>query len=742
MTKQPNIPKWKEGAPAYDLIWFEIHFPRELSSTEVTTVLQTLAYRPLLGWWRRTPLVVFELRATSAGVRWLVGMDERISGELPGQLQAQLSGLVLVALPDPARPVPLLAANVQPVGLSQPLRTDKAASVTAGLLEVMNALSKGESAVVQWVIGPVQSRKSRPETFSVTRALGWIATVPETPDERRGWRQKAAEPLFAVRGRIGACSNLPDHSSAIVRLLGEAIQLVSGAHAELRVSRPGVRAVKSFDHVEASGSRWSGILNVAELAAVLGWPVDGARSLGAAHGTQYPPPSQLLRPVKAPVHPSDRVLGAGVYPGHDNQLVALPTDASLHHLHVVGPTGSGKSTLLGQLITADMQAGRSALVIEPRGDLIEDILLRVPPARHEDVVIIEPGQTEQVVGFNPLAGTAKNAEGRADDVLHLFRELYGNSLGPRSSDVLLHALVALARNDQSTLADLPVLLTNAGFRRRHLAAVSDPLVLGPFFSWFDSLSEAERHQVISPVLNKSRAFLSRTAIRRLVGQAHPRFSMDELFTRPRIVLVNLNTGVIGEETAQLLGALLVTQLWQAMQRRALVPAIKRHPVMVVIDEVQNYLRLPVDLGDMFAQARGLGVSLTVAHQHLAQLPSKMKAGLLANARNRVVFRPSVEDGAPLAAALGGGLSAQDLALLQAHEAYAEAFVSHEPSRPFLIHTLLPPIQTLSNPADLRRESAARFGVDGLALDDELRQRWQGRPSTPGTPIGQMPRRQV
>jgi hypothetical protein len=179
-----------------------------------------------------------------------------------------------------------------------------------------------------------------------------------------------------------------------------------------------------------------------------------------------------------------------------------------------------------------------------------------------------------------------------------------------------------------------------------------------------------------------------------------------------------------------------------MQRQAMIPATKRRPVMAVIDEVQNYLRLPVDLGDMFAQARGLGVGLTVAHQHLAQLPPKMKAGLLANARNRVVFRPSIEDGAPLAAVLGGGLGAQDLSLLQAHEAYAEVLVSHAPSRPFLIHTLPPTTTAQSDPADLRRESATRFGMDGSALDDELRQRWQGRSTTPDAPIGQLPRSQA
>ncbi|MBO0783667.1 MAG: hypothetical protein J2P37_33055, partial [Ktedonobacteraceae bacterium] len=121
--RRANTPKQKEASSASDLVWFEIHFPHELSPAGVTRVLQPLAYRPLLGWFRRTPVVVFELRATADTVHWLVGIDERVSGELPGQLQAQLSGLVLVPLPAPSRPAPLLAADVRPVGLSQPLRT-------------------------------------------------------------------------------------------------------------------------------------------------------------------------------------------------------------------------------------------------------------------------------------------------------------------------------------------------------------------------------------------------------------------------------------------------------------------------------------------------------------------------------------------------------------------------------------------------------------------------------------------
>lgn len=702
--------------------------------------LQPLAYRPLVGWFKRTPATVLEMRGLSSGdVRWMVGLDQRIAAELPGQIQAQLPGLVLVPLDQPKRLPVMVAANVKLSSLADPVRTDMSASVTAGLLEIMNTLTRGQSVAVQWVIGPKQSRRTKPEAFSVARALGLVASAKETTDDRRLWKLKTAEPLFLVRGRIGARARTPESARLLVRSLGEALQLVSSSRAELWISRATVRSVHQLDHA-TDGNQWSGVLNVAELASVVGWPVDGAGLSVTGRGRQYPAPSALLVPVEGRHQTSTRVLGAGLHPSRRDQAVTLPTESALHHLHVVGPTGSGKSTLLARLLHADVAAGRSVFVLEPRGDLVEAVLAGVPAERRKDVVVIEPGASSEVVGFNPLAGSREDAERRADHLLHLFRELYGTSLGPRSADVLMHALVALNRSDQSTLADLPVLLTNAAFRRRMLAEVNDALVLAPFFAWYDGLSEAERQQVISPVLNKTRAFLSRTAIRRLLGQASPRFALDELFQRPRIVLVNLNTGVIGNETSQMIGALLVTQLWQAMQRRAVVPAHQRHAVMAVIDEVQQYLRLPVDLGDMFAQARGLGVGLTVAHQHMGQLPPKMRAGIIANARNRVVFRPSTEDASILATVLGGGLVANDLSLLGAHEAYVEVLVNRRVSDPFLIRTLQPDGQALSDPTDLRRESATRYGVDGSGLDEELQRRWQGDDARPSGPIGQAPRR--
>jgi DNA helicase HerA-like ATPase len=478
--------------------------------------------------------------------------------------------------------------------------------------------------------------------------------------------------------------------------------------------------------------RWSGILNAAELAAILGWPVDGVVEVG--HSTNQAPRQLLVPLTRVPRQPGVRLLGESLHPADDGLLVTLPVTTALHHLHVTGVTGSGKSTQLASFIRADMAAGRSVLLIEPRGDLVNDVLAGVPASRREDVVVIEPGVGREVVGINPLAGPRHDAERRADQVLQLFRQVFGSSIGPRSGDVLLHALIALARSRGGTLADLPVLLTNASFRRRVLSEVTDPLVLAPFFAWYDGISAAEQAQVIAPVLNKTRSFLSRPSIRRLLGQASPRFHLEELFTKRRIVLVNLNPGIIGAETASLIGALLLTQLWQATLRRAALPPEQRHPVMVVVDEVQDYLKLPVDVGDMLAQARALGVSITAAHQHLGQLTPNLKTAFFANARSRMVFHPSPDDVRALTAALGPGVSASHLEHLGRFEACCRLVVDNTMTEPFTVRTR-PLGPSLSSVAELHAASQERYGVSGDVLDAALTARWQGAASEPDGPIG-------
>lgn len=716
-----------------NFIWFEAFPPRGLKLEQVTALVRPLASRPRLGVFGLMPVVVFELWLGHQSARWFIGVEEQLRFSLPKQLQGQLPALDLVPVSAAERPKQQMGCAVRIYSLAYPIRQDTAPAVSAGLLHVAGSLRQSESAVVQWIIGPSFVRREQPERFDLPAALG--LAEPQQPDafERAAWRNKIAEPLFGVRGRIGCAVSTSARATVTLRALTSALHLANGPHARLRASRPSAGVAKHIAGVMGPVRLWSSMLNGSELATLIGWPLDGVTVPSSHAVLPSRPPRRLLLPAGTDQTPVGRILGASLHPADHGRLVGVPARTCLSHLHVVGPTGSGKSNLLAQMVLADVSAGRAALVLEPKGHLIEDLLARLPEQRRNDVVLIEPGDTGPVVGFNPLYGPRTEAERRADELLGLFRELFGSAVGPRSSDVLLHALITAARLKDGTLTDVPMLLTNAGFRRSALSKVGDPLVLAPFWAWFDQLSQAEAGQVVAPVMNKLRVLQSRAAIRHMLGQALPSFDLDELFSKRRIVLVNLNRGMLGPETTKLIGCLLLRQLWQAIQRRAKIPSSKRHPTMVVIDEWQDFTS-GLDFGDVLAQARGLNVGLTLAHQHLGQLSTNLRSAVLANARSRIVFRPAQDDTKALTGVLGSDIRPEDLAGLGAYQAVVQLLVDAEVCPAFAVRTLPLPEPNVDFEI-IKAASRERYGVDGAEIDKRLRERWQGAAGASDAPVG-------
>ena len=204
----------------------------------------------------------------------------------------------------------------------------------------------------------------------------------------------------------------------------------------------------------------------------------------------------------------------------------------MHHLHLVGPTGTGKSTLLANLICQDIADDRAVVVIEPKGDLVDDVLARIPVERQDDVVLLDPNDTAPV-GLNPLVAHAQRPELVADRVLAVFKQMYGKNIGPRSADILYAGLLTLAQRGDASLVALPLLLTNPGFRRSLTAGIRDPLTLEPFWASYEAWSDGERATAIAPVMNKLRPLL-RPGLRGVLGQRHPRFDIRQVFTERKM----------------------------------------------------------------------------------------------------------------------------------------------------------------------------------------------------------------
>ncbi|MGH3846494.1 MAG: type IV secretory system conjugative DNA transfer family protein, partial [Pseudonocardiaceae bacterium] len=352
------------------------------------------------------------------------------------------------------------------------------------------------------------------------------------------------------------------------------------------------------------------LLSVPELAALAHLPTDVAiPGLQRAGAKALAPPPGIATPG-----PHAKPIGT-TDTGH-SRPVALRVPDARHHLHVLGATGSGKSTLLGRMILADVDAGRGIVLIDPQGDLVIDVLSRLPRSAAERVVLFDADSRSRPPCLNPLDGP--DTDLIVDNLVSVFRRVYSAFWGPRTDDLMRAACLTLrAQHGVATLAELPTLLTDVAFRSRVTAGLTDPVLAG-FWSWYEDLTDSGRSQVISPLMNKLRAFLLRPFVRDALAAGRSTVDLGAVL-EGGICLVRIPKGSLGEETTRLIGSLVVARTWQATTARARTPQHQRRDASLVIDECHNFLNLPYPIEDMLAEARGFRLAMTLAHQHLGQL---------------------------------------------------------------------------------------------------------------------------
>lgn len=727
-----NSGRWRDELVAYSL-----RFPRTLDAAAVAGFFNGLAGLAGTHWERMAEprAVAFELVATHDGIRHQLLVPRRQAPSVLATMRAVLPGVT--ATPDESwRPTtPTVAAGL---GLSEqhrPLAVERTAEIASSVLAAVQPLAAGERIVVQWVLSPLGpvgvERPAKPQPKRAVRgglsglvfSLLWNGLQPQrelSSQDLAAMRAKRSSALFAAAGRIGVTAGSAGRAR---RLLG---QVFSAHHM---ANAPGVHLYRRRLLGDAMVAAVAGVrlpvisypatLNAAEAAALVAFPV----------GTVALPGLRLAgcRPLapSSDIPSGGRVLGRATFPGSERPLALSVTD-SLRHLHVIGPTGVGKSTLLASLITQDIAAGRGVVVLDPKGDLVSDVLDRVPASRTGDVIVLDPTDDDRPVGLNLLASDEDGRELVVDQVVGIFHQLYRAFWGPRTDDILRAALLTLVGVPGMTLAEVPLLLTDAGFRRRLVGRVDDPVALGPFWGWYEGISDAERTAAIGPVMNKLRSFLLRRRLRNVLGQADSPLDFDRVLAERRILLVPLAKGLLGEEASALIGSLVVARLWQAVQRRAGLAPDLRHPTFAFIDEFQDYLHLPTDVADVLTQARGLGLGLTLAHQHLGQLPNGLRAAVLANARSRVMFQLAADDARTLAKELTPHLDASDLQGLDAYEVVMTLSAGARVAPPVTATTELPPTPT-GQAAIARSLSRQRYGADRDAVEAALRARHGGRP---------------
>lgn len=672
--------------------WRQLHWHRPFDPATALGFLETLAADESRG------PVVFEARAEHGTIRHLMGGHRTTLSGISSSLRRLLPGVAITDLDGDRVPVERAGrVRIRQRNLGLSLDTTGAA-LRALYAALSGAVGKGDVLVLQVILGasvpPQPLPASTPDPNLSLFDLITKGSRPAPLEIRADLRDKLAQYRFRATIRIGVTAASPVRRRLLVHAVLAALrQLQTGAtRIDLVSDRP--ELVDEADIPAKKPLR----LTAAEALCLVGWPTGDTALPG------MPPiyPRQLA-PPKGYKSSGERVFARTSAPG-PSLPVGISMKDAVRHTHVMGPNGVGKSTVLLNMIAADIAAGRSVVVIDAKRDLAMDVLTVIPESRSGDVVVLDPISPDPV-GLNPFAGAGDQAPLIADRLLAVFRALFPSAFGPRTSDAVHASLLTLAGREGSTLADLPRLLTDDPYRRSFTNNVTDPSLI-EFWAQYDAVSAGARAAMIGPVLTRLRQFLLRPSIRAVLDQGAPRFDLRDLFDKPRILVVPLNRGLLGPVAAELVGSLLVSQLWQLTLARAGVPKEQRRPVSIYLDEAQMFVKHESDLGEALEQSRSMNVAWHLAHQHRAQMPASLLAGIASNARNKIQFQADPVDAA--AVTKHSALTPEDVMKLPPYHVYVDLMSGGVQSGWFSAITLPPPA-TLSDADAVLAESRLRYG---------------------------------
>lgn len=337
-------------------------------------------------------------------------------------------------------------------------------------------------------------------------------------------------------------------------------------------------------------------------------------------------------------------IAATNFRGH-NTMFGLPRSDRGRHLYIIGQTGTGKSGMLELLTISDIFSPYGFAVVDPHGDYAQSVLKRIPPERANDVIYFNPADTDFPMGFNPLeVYDEKLKTHTCSELIGVLKRMF-ESWGPRLEYILRYSILALLDYPDATMLDITRILTEKKFRIGVLTHVKDPVVRNfwniEFASWNDKFAA----EAVAPVLNKVGAFTANPLVRNIIGQPKSSFNIRHIMDQNKILIVNLSRGLVGEDNAALLGALLVTKIQLAAMSRADIDSSERTPFYLYVDEFQNFAT--DSFATILSEARKYGLNLTVANQYIAQMLPEVRDAVFGNVGSIISFRTSADDASGL-----------------------------------------------------------------------------------------------
>jgi hypothetical protein len=399
--------------------------------------------------------------------------------------------------------------------------------------------------------------------------------------------------------------------------------------------------------------------------------------------SMLPPPPHLPS--------SGLLLGVNRYRGKKKEVYMFQKDRS-RHFYILGKSGTGKSYFMGQMVKQDIQQGNGVALIDPHGDLARGLSSYVPLNRIQETIIFNPADAVRPIGLNLLeAKTPEEADMASLQATEIFIKIFGDEIfGPRLQHYFRNGCLTLM-DDLSfgaTLIDVPRLFMDEWYRKYCVSRVRSPVVRAFWEHEYESTAEREKREIIPYFASKFGPFITNSMMRNIIGQSQSGFDFEDIMNSGKILLIDLSKGEIGDLNTQLLGLILVAKFSMATMARSALPAEKRRPFYLFVDEFQNYAT--DSFATLLSEARKYGLNLVMAHQYLKQIQDTQKTSLreavFGNVGTMMSFRVGAEDAEVLQKEFGEGVTAMDIESIARFNAYIRLNVNNSPSRVFSLQT--------------------------------------------------------
>ena len=744
----------------------QILVPRENDKAALAAEQMFASIHGILADAQKCPdIISLEIVSTDEdGIRFYVVAPREISRFIEGQIYAQYPNADIRYVQDYARIESVSSESFVTMGEVEmekdfifPIKTFRSFEVDplAGITGAMSELNKEEKVWLQILIRPVAN-------YWQAKSKSYITAIREGKDPNGGGIIAALSKLLLNMGKAltespdakpqkevvklepGQEEELSEIENKMLKLGFEfKIRVVSKAPTQLRseqMLRDVVASFKQFTtaHLnnlihatpEKSGkelyddyinrfmaSDEPDILNIEELASLYHLPNISVETPNIAWSRSR----KLEPPMNLPRATEDDVTIFGETDYRDTKVeFGLKRGDRVRHFYLLGKTGTGKSTLFKNMFISDVLAGDGACFVDPHGDTVEQLLDYIPPNRIKDVVYFNPTDVAHPIGFNLLELKDKSQRDLiADGVVEVFKKQFGDSWGPRLQYILTNTIATALEAQGTTLLAVIRLLMDQNYRKFILKQVDDPILYKFWTEEFAQMAQNSKllSESVSPIQNKVGRFISSAVTRNIIGQVKSTIDLREIMDNQKILLVNLAQGRLGEETASLLGGMIITRLQATAMERVDIPEEERKDFFLYVDEFQNFAT--ESFAKILSEARKYKLNLTMTNQYIDQLPLTVRQAIFGNVGTLGSFVVSQGDASILEKEFAPVVASDDLVSLDAYALYIKLCIDGMTSIPFSAKSLPVRYHKFGLKDEIIARSREKYGTTKEEIEEKI-----------------------